>query len=148
MDAYDRLRATLQLHAVAAANNAGVKIALPNEQVDPSSDGIFGEFWHKFTKAGPRPSLGGGRKHFKCRSGLLQFTLYAPEKTGDGAISRMGDSIEKYLSSQQYSVPPDGYVTLDDLAVDPINDVKKSGNYAVMVWTTFDFHYRDPDAVG
>lgn len=147
MNAYDRLRATLENQAITAASTAGIKIVLPNEQYNPPAGQIYGDFWHKFTKSPPRPSLGGGRKHWKCRSGLLQFTLYAPEATNNGPITRIADEIEKFLSSKQYNVPPDGYVTLDDIAVDPL-DKPVNGNYVVMVWTTFDFYYRDPDAIG
>lgn len=146
MNAYDRLRAVLEDKAVNAGIAAGIKIRLPNESANQPTGETYGEFWHKFTPAPPRPSLGGGRKHFKCRSGMFQFTLYCPEKTGNGPITRAGDIIEKFFSAQQYKVAPDGYVTLDDIAVDPIPK-PVNGQYSVLVWTTFDFHYRDPDAV-
>lgn len=155
MNAYDTFRATIEGLAVATANTVGLNIVLPNEQYQPPADGtIYGEFWHRFTTAAPEASLGGGRKHYKCRSGIIQFTLYAPEKTGDGPITRIADQIEQLLSSTQHRVAPDGYVIIRDVAVDPIVDRKESrqkplnGNFTVLAWAPFEFHYRNPEAAG
>lgn len=145
MNAYDRLRKVLETQAVQASVAADIKLLLPNEQANPPKGEIWAEFSHQTGKV--RQSLGGGRKHYKKAAGLLQFILYAPEKTGNGPITVIADTLERWFSSQQYSVAPDGYVTLDDAEVNilpkPVN-----GNFCVLVSVTFDFHYRDPDAVG
>jgi hypothetical protein len=144
MKAYDMLRQVLQTEATQAASEFGFKLVLANEEALTPKAQVWGEFWHRTGKA--IPTLGGGRKHFKKAPGLMQFTLYAPEKTGDGAITRIADSLEQRFSSKQYLVPPDGYVTLDDIAVDMLPK-RESGSYVCIVHATFDFTYRDPNAI-
>jgi hypothetical protein len=146
MNAYDSLRKLLQTQAVQASGDFGLPLILENENVPVPKTGMWAEFWIR-TGMTIRSDLGSGRRHFKKAAGVLQFTLYTPEKTGDGPILRMADNLEKRFSSTQFEVPPDGYITLDDATVNMMGK-RENGYYCVVVQASFDFHYRDPDAVG
>jgi hypothetical protein len=145
MLAFDMLRQILYGQAIQAVqNNGNFRCQIGDEPFVPPTDGsIYGEFWFK-TGTAKQIELG-PRTGYECAPGIIQFTLYAPEKMGDGAILKLGDKLKKAFNRQQWLVPPDGYVTMDPISVQPLPGLK-NGNRVVIVDGSFDFHYRDPDA--
>jgi hypothetical protein len=145
MNAFDMLRQILYGKAIEAVqNNGNFKCQIGDEPfVAPTNGDIYGQFWFKTGKT-DQIELG-PRTGYECSSGVIQFTLYAPEKAGDGAILRLGDALKKAFNRQQWIVPPDGYVTMDPLSVQPLPGIK-AGHRVVIVDGSFDFHHRDPAA--
>lgn len=140
----DTLRQILQQKAIDCVTALGLATQIGDEPFAPPTDGsLYAEFWFKTGKT-KKIELG-NRRGYQCTAGMLQFTIYGPEKTGDGPITRMGDQIKPYFDEQQWQVPPDGYVTLDPASVQMVPGVR-GGNKVVIVDATFDFYHRNPNA--
>lgn len=141
---HDMLRQVLEQQAVDAAGALNIDLVFDNsEWVQPDDGRLWSEWWIS-TGATKAAEVSGPRGYEKT-AGLMQFTLKTPEEVGNGAIIRAGGQLKKIFNSRQFAVPPDGYVTLDPVSVEahgkPID-----GFYNVLVWSTFWFYHRDPDA--
>lgn len=145
MDAFDSLRKLLQSQAEQAGEAAGLtNLSFPGEAERRGKDGDpWGTFWHRTGKT--RPTLGGGRKGFKMTAGIYQFTLYVPEKTGSGPLTRIGDKLQQWFDSQNWKVPPDGSIVLGSATVDVL-PMAKNGNLVALVYGDFDYTHRNVDA--
>jgi hypothetical protein len=142
---FDMLRQTLYGQAIqAVVQNGNFKCRIGDEPfVAPTDGSIYGEFWFK---AGTTKQMElGPRTGFECTPGVLQFTLYAPEKTGEGPVLRLADALKKAFNRKQWVVPPDGYVTIDPMSVQPLPNIKQ-GHKVVIIDASFDFYHRDPAA--
>jgi hypothetical protein len=141
---HDTLRKTLYSEAIAAVTALSLQCRIGDEAFVPPTDGsLYGEFWFRTGKS--RQMELGPATGYECTSGILQFTLYAPEKNGDGAILRLGGQLKHRFNRKQFQVAPDGYVTLETVAVETIPGVK-NGHKVVIVDAAFDFYHRNPDA--
>lgn len=142
---YDMIRQVLYGKAIQAVQaNGNFKCKIGDEPFVPPTDGsLYGEFWFKLGKV-KQVELG-PRTGYECTPGIIQFTLYAPENLGEGPAGRLGDMLAKAFNRQQWTVPPDGYVTMDPVAAQPLPGVK-SGHKVVVVDGSFDFYHRDPAA--
>ncbi|AFO71744.1 hypothetical protein phiCbK_228 [Caulobacter phage phiCbK] len=141
---HDMLRQVLEQQAVAAAPTIGLKLNFDNSEfVQPKDGAHWAEFWVQTGNTVPCEVA--GPRGYEKTSGLIQFTLKAPEEEGNGAILKKAGALKKVFNRRQWVVPPDGYVTLDPISVQshgkPID-----GFYNVVVWATLWFHHRDPDA--
>lgn len=141
---HDQLRKTLETQVITVVTALGFPCQIGDESfVPPTNGAIFGQFWFRTGKT--KQMELGSRKGFECTAGVFQFTLYAPEKMGSGAVLRLAGQLKKPFNRQQYLVPPDGYVTLEAIGIQNLG--VKDGNYVVIVDTTFDFYHRDPTAI-
>lgn len=141
MNEADALRKTLNGEALAACASLGIPLKLPNNAFKhPTNGAIWGEFWYKTGKT--VASMGEGESGWEKTAGLLQFTLYAPENSGDGPLLKLGGRLKPYFHRKQFPVEPDGYVSLDPVDVQCDGTVR-NGNYAVVVDATFDFFHRN-----
>ena len=144
MNETDMLRQVLFQQALAAVQaNGNPRLKLGDEPfVLPTDGSLYVEFWFKMGKT-QQIELG-KRGSYECSPGICQFTLYAPEKMGDGAITRLGDAFKKAFSRAQWQVPPYGYATLEPMSVQPLGI--RNGHHVVIVDGGFDFYHHDPDA--
>lgn len=138
----DSLRKVLFSKAITAVTALNLKCRIGEEDfVEPQNE-IYGEFWFRVAK--PYQMELGSRSSFECAPGVLQFTLYAPESSGDGPILKLGDQLKNMINRQQWKVAPDGYVSLEPAGCEEIPGIKMSKKI-VIVDCGFDFYYRDPN---
>lgn len=148
MDPTDQLRRILEAKAIAAANAAGLagKLKLPNGDWTPPRAEAWANFWFK-TGGSKQMELGGATAGERT-VGLIQFDVLVPEKTGDGAISRIANTLRTRFNRKQWLVPPYGVVKMDVASVKtPFGTDAKDGWYRYCVDATFNYDYRDPDAL-
>lgn len=140
----DSLRKVLQQQAISATTALSLKTQIGDEAFVPPNDGaLYAEFWFRTGKS-KKMELG-PRTGFQCTPGILQFTIFGPEKGGDGPISKMGDRLKPYFDEKQFQVAPDGYVTIDPVSVTLMPGIH-NGKKVVVVDASFDFYHRNPDA--
>lgn len=141
---HDSLRKVLQQQAINAAASISLKCKIGEEAFNPPTDGTpYAEFWWK-TGTSEQMELG-PRTGYECAPGLLQFTIFAPEKSGDGPALKVAGPLKHWFDRQQWLVDPDGYVNLEAASVKPINGLR-NGHHVVIVDAAFDFYYRNPNA--
>lgn len=139
----DSLRKVLYAKAILATNSISMPCQIGSEPfTPPTDDTVYGNFWF-------RPGLTkimdlGGRGSYECTPGLIQFTLFAPEKSGDGPIMKTADQLKRMFNRQQWPVPPDGYVNMHVFGVS-IMPGNPNGNRTVVVDGSYDFYHRDPN---
>lgn len=139
----DSLRKVLYQKAITSVTALNLPCQIGSEPFNPPTDGsIYGGFW--FIPASPKQMELGGRGSYECTPGLIQFSLFAAEKVGDGPIMRIADQLRAMWNRQQWQVPPDGYVNLHVFGVSVIPG-NPSGNRMVVVDGSYDFYYRDPN---
>lgn len=141
---HDMLRQVLEQQALSLAGPLNLKLVMDNSPFKAPKDGsIWSEFWFETGKTFATP--GGGPRGWEKTSGVLQFTLKAPENDGNGAILKVAGRIKAAINRKQWAVPPEGYVSLDPVSVQahgkPID-----GNFVVIVDATFWFWHRNQDA--
>lgn len=142
MNETDSLRKVLYTKAVTATNALSLKCQIGDEPFTPPTDGsIWGEFWFQ-TTLGNIMELG-GRGSFECTPGLIQFTLYAPDNSGDGPILRVGDQLKSMFNRQKWLVGPDGYVNIHIMNCQILPGIK-DGHRIVIVDGSFEFYHRNP----
>lgn len=141
----DMLRQILYGKAIDAVTaNGNFPCRFGDEPFKPPTDGsIYGEFWFKVGKT-TQMELG-PVTGYECTVGILQFTLYGPEKDGEGPIGRIGDGLKKAFNRKTWNVPPDGYVIIEPTVAKVLPGVK-SGSKVCIVDSAFDFYHRDPTA--
>ncbi len=142
---HDALRKVLFGKAIDAVTaNGNFPCQIGNEAFVPPNDGsLYGEFWFR-TVDSEQLELGGPTGYERA-PGILQFTLYAPEKDGDGPILKLAGALKKSFNRKQWLVDPDGYVTLRPASVKEMPGVR-GGTKVVIVDCHFDFFYHDPSA--
>jgi len=142
---YDELRKVLSRQAILAVQALAFPCKIGNEAfVTPTDGSIYGEFWFR---TGVTVAMGpGGAKAYERTPGLYQFTLYSPEKRGEGEVSRLAERLRKIFNRKQFLVPPDGYVTLGVSGVQDLPGVK-TGHNVFVVDASFQFFHHDPAAV-
>lgn len=141
---HDALRQVLQAQAIAAALANNFPCQIGNEPFKQPSDGsLFGQFWFRTGKTKNAELT--GAKGTECTVGLLQFTIYAPENSGDGQSLKLAGALKKVFNKKQWIVPPDGYVRLDPVGITTIPGVR-NGRLVTIVDATFDFYHSDPSA--
>lgn len=138
----DALRKVLFTKAIAATTSLTLKCRIGEEPFTPPSNAIYGEFWFR-CGTGKQIELG-GKGSYECTPGILQFTLYAPEKSGDGPILKIGDQLKALFNRSQWQVPPDGYVTLEVVGCEMLPGIHE-GHKVVVVDAGFDFYHRNPN---
>jgi hypothetical protein len=143
MSEFDQLRKVLNSKAVAAANEAGIQVQLPNEAFDPPKRTIYGSFWFK-TGGSKQIELGGGKSQ-ELTVGIFQFDLLAPEKTSDGPATQLADMIRRRFNRKEWLVAPNGYVKLLVANVKTPFQGAVDGFYRCCVDGTFHFYHRDPN---
>lgn len=143
MLAVDELRIVLETEAVATANALGLIMQLDDEPFDRPSSGVWTHFWHE---CGSTELMElGGAKSYERTLGLIQWTVYAPEKEGMGEASRIAALIKRRWNRRQYQVGAAGYVTLEPMSTRRMK--KAYGGYNPIICdATFAFTHRDPDA--
>lgn len=142
---HDALRKVLFTQAISAVSgNGNFPCQIGNEEFVPPQDGaLYGEFWFR-TADSVQMELGAVTGYERA-PGILQFTLYAPEKDGDGPILKLAGGLKKAFNRKQWLVDPDGYVTLQPASVKEMPGIR-NGKKVVIVDCHFDFFYHDPDA--
>lgn len=138
----DSLRKILHGKAIIATQAVSLPCRIGEEPfVVPTNGTIYGEFWFR-TGDGSQMELG-SKKSFEMTVGLLQFTLYAPEKSGDGPILKIGDQLKNMLNRGQWQVPPDGYVNVGVVACQQLPGVSSSGHKVVIVDGSFKYYHKN-----
>jgi hypothetical protein len=148
MSVTDQLRRILEGKAIAAANAAGLagKLKLPNNDFTPPKAEPWSNFW--FKTGGSKQMELGGAQAFERTVGLIQFDVVVPEKSGDGEIARIADMLRSRFNRKQWLVPPYGVVKMDVASVKtPFGTEAQGGWYRYCVDATFNYDYRDPDAL-
>lgn len=137
----DSLRKILFGKAITAVNSLSLKCRIGNENfVPPTNGAVYGEFWFRTGKS--KQIELGGKGSFECTPGIMQFTLFAPENSGDGPILKVGDQLKNMWNRQQWAVPPDGYVTFEVVNSEPMDGIV-NGHKVVIVDGGFDFYHRN-----
>jgi hypothetical protein len=139
----DELRQVLQGKAVAAATANNFICKIGNEPFKQPTSGMFGEFWFRTDKTYPAELT--GVTGYKCTIGLVQFTIYTPEGTGDGPTGRLADALAKVFNQKRFNVSSIGYVTFDPCNPKNIPGVR-NGFVTTIVDATFDYYWRDETA--
>lgn len=145
MDAYDSLRQQFENMAIQAANALGFTVIFDDD--DAPKKNTYVHFWYE-TSDKVRASAAGGRKAYKRVTGIWQFSIYVPEKDPVGDASRLADALERRLSLQPLTVPPEGHVKTDACSVQRRPVPTKAGYKAIWVSATFTYDYRDAQAAG
>lgn len=148
MNPTDQLRRILVAKAIAAANAAGLegKLKTPNNDFTPPKADAWANFW--FKTGGSKQMELGGPMAFERTVGLVQFDVLVPEKSGDGQIARISDMLRARFNRKQWLIPPDGVVKMDVASVKtPFGTDAKDGWYRYCVDATFNYDYRDPNAL-
>lgn len=143
---HDMLRQVLEQQAIAAAAPSAANLTLcfdNSEFVQPQDGSQWSEFW--ISTGATMPAEITGPRGLEKTSGLLQFTLKAPEAQGNGAIIKAAGILKRAFNRKQFVVPPDGYVTLDPFSIET-HGKPMNGFFNVVGWSTFWFHHRDPEA--
>lgn len=141
MDAFDMLRQVLENEALQAANALGFKVIFDEDEAPKNT--AYVHFWYETGVTVPK--LSGGRRGFECTPGLIQFTIYSPEKQAASVATKLADAIKRRLNRMQFRVPPDGDVKLAPLSVQK-NPVVRNGYRITWVRAGFDFDHRDSTA--
>jgi hypothetical protein len=141
---HDALRKVLFTQAIAAVTaNGNFPCQIGNEAFVPPDAALYGEFWFRTTDS-EQLELG-SPTGYERTPGLLQFTLYAPEKDGDGPVLKLAGGLKKAFNRKQWIVAPDGYVTLRPASVKEMPGIR-NGKKVVIVDCHFDFFHHDPTA--
>jgi hypothetical protein len=136
----DSLRKVLQGKAIIAANALSLPIKIGEEAFTVPKGVVYAEFWYRTGKT-DQIELG-GKGSFECTKGIVQFSIYAPEKSGEGPGTKMGDQLKNMFNRAQWAVAPDGYVSLHVMAVETLPGVR-DGFFTVIVDGSFDFYHRN-----
>jgi hypothetical protein len=140
---HDMLRQVLYTKAITVVNTNNFLCKIGEEPFVPPTDGtLYGEFW--FRTADAEQLELGSMTGQECSPGIAQFTIFAPEKDGDGPSLKLAGALKHYLNRQQWIVPPDGYVNLQSASVKQLGI--KNGKKVVVVDCHFDFYYNNPAA--
>lgn len=142
-DPFDALRVFMSEKLLEAAVVAGISdhFALPNESFTPHDQTLSGCGWYK-TGNGKKIDNGMGGNHQEMNVGLLQVDITAPEKTGDGAATKMAGKFRKFFNNEQWQIPlANGYITFKTANVKPFGVDK--GFYRVIMDCVFWFHYQN-----
>lgn len=144
MLALDELRKVFETEAVAtAAEHAPVPFKICDEPFDQPDDGLWVHFWYEL---GTTEQIDlGSRRSFERTPGVLQFTVFNPEKSGMGAASRLAAAIKKRWNRREWLVGEAGYVQLDPMSTKPSGKVY-GGFKPIACDAQFFFTHRDPDA--
>lgn len=141
---YDALRIVMEQKATAFVTISGVKCRFDDEPFVPPTDGaIYSQFWFKTGKT--RLLELGPATGYECTPGILQYTIYAPEKSGAGEPGRLAGAFKKAFNRKQWLVAPDGHVTIEPVSVQDFG--VRNGHRIFVADAGFDFHHRDPDAI-
>lgn len=140
---HDALRVVLQTKAQEISSLLDLPMQIGDEAFVQPKGTPWAEFWFRTGTTKQREL--GGPGSLELTPGILQFTIYAPQNTGDGPPLRLAGAIKKALNRRQWRVPPDGYVTLDPVGVEQVPGIQK-GFKVCVVDCSFDFHHSDPDA--
>ena len=138
----DSLRKVLQTKALLAASTLSLPLKLGEESFAVPSGQVWGEFWFRMG-TGIQMELG-TRSSYEKTPGLMQFSLYAPEKSGDGPVLKIADQLKNMWNRTQFTVAPDGYVNFHVIGVDELPGIR-NGFKVVIVDGSFDFFHRNPN---
>lgn len=139
----DMLRQILEQQAILTSSQLGFRCKIGEEPfVVPTDGSVYAEFWFR-TGTTKQMELAGFTA-WECDPGLVQFTLFAPEKSGLGALMKLGGQIKRLWNRQQYQVPPDGYVVLEPISTKLLPGLK-NGHKVLIVDAGFDFFHRQPN---
>ena len=142
----DELRQVFETEAVAtAAQHAPVPFKIFDEPFDKPDDGLWVHFWYE-TGDTDQIELG-SRRSYERTPGVLQFTIYRPENTGQGPATKLAGLIKRRWNRQEFLVGDAGYVQLDPMSTRPMKTVY-GGYLPVICSAQFFFTHKDPEAVG
>lgn len=143
MLALDELRKVFETEAVATATALALPVQIDDQPFDRPDQGLWAHFWHETgSTVVMEPGAAGA---FERTGGILQWTVYSPEKQGMGPASRVAGEIKRRWNRRQFLVGAHGYVTLDPVSTRRLK--KTYGGYNPIICdAAFFFTHRDPDA--
>lgn len=144
MNTFDELRKTFETKVNQLSAALNFQVIFDDDDMPKGERVTFVHFWYE-TNPSVKKEAANGRKAWECTSGVLNFNIYAPEKSASAPMTILGDQIKKKMNSIQFLVPPEGYVKLDVMSVQR-TPIKHNGRKVVICRATFDFTHRDASA--
>lgn len=140
---HDALRKVLYTEAISAAAAASLPCKIGDEPFVPPAAAIYGEFWYRTGKTDQMEL--GAPTGYECTYGVIQFSIFAPEKLGEGAALRIAGALKHLFNRKQWQVAPDGNVTIGTCAVQTLPGIK-NGHKVFVVDASLKFQHRNPVA--